>query len=224
MHRRADICWSLTVALAFTAGAAGAAAWPEVAEPENVESEWVSKDMIYNGIPMRVSRFTSTRSSAEVVAFYTRQWPGQVVVNELAGKTVVGHAQGEHYITVEVSAKGRGSQAQIGIVRMLDRKPKAAAGADFLKPSGTQVVNDITYLDTPGRTLTMESPLSPFQSEAFYASRLPGKGWKRDTGGSPCSMIARQCVARYSKGSQDMTLTFHRYDQVTSIVVNQTQP
>ncbi len=36
-------------------------------------------------------------------------------------------------------------------------------------------------------------------------------------------MIALQCVVRYSKGSQEMTMTFNRHEQGTSIVVNQSQ-
>lgn len=223
MPRRVDLTGLLLVPVLVLAGPAAAASWPTVAEPDDVQSEWVSKDMIYNGIPMRVSRFTSSQSVASVVAFYNRQWPGQTVVNEVGAKTVVGHADGEHYVTVEISGKGAGSQAQIGIVRLLKQKPATAAGADFPKPSGTQVVNDITYLDTPGRTLAMETSLSPFQSEAFYASRLPATGWSRDTGASPCSMIALQCVVRYSRGKQDMTMTFQRHEQGSSIVVNQTQ-
>lgn len=213
----------MLLAMSLACSPLRAAAWPEVAEPDNVQSQWVSKGMIYNGIPMRVSRFSSSLPVASVVAFYNRQWPGQTVVNEVGAKTVVGHAQGEHYITVEISGKGAGSEAQVGIVRLLKQKPTTAPGADFPKPQGTQVVNDITYLDTPGRTLAMESTLSPFQSEAFYANRLPAAGWQRDTGGRPCSMVALQCVVRYSRGKQDMTMTFQRHEQGSSIVVNQIQ-
>ena len=138
--------------------------------------------MLYNGLPMRISRFTSALPVSSIVSYYNREWPGQTVINEVGGKTVIGHAHGEYYVTIEVSAKGSGSQSQIGITRLLKRKPDAAAGADFPKPSGTQVINDITYLDTPGRSLSMESTLSPFQTDAFYASRLPADGWSRSSG------------------------------------------
>lgn len=221
MRRRVDLFAALAALL--LAGPTLAASWPDVPEPDGVQSEWVSKDMIYNGLPMRISRFTSSLPVSSIVSYYNREWPGQTVINEVGGKTVIGHAQGEHYVTVEVSAKGSGSQAQIGITRLLKRKPDTAAGADFPKPTGTQVINDITYLDTPGRSLSMESTLSPFQTDAFYASRLPSEGWSRSSGPAGCSMIALQCVVRYSKGKQEMTMTFNRHEQGTSIVVNQTQ-
>jgi hypothetical protein len=209
MRRRVDLLAALA-ALLF-AWPALAASWPDIPEPEGAQSEWVAKDMLYNGLPMRISRFTSTLPVSSIVSYYNREWPGQTVINEVGSKTVIGHAHGEYYVTIEVSAKG-GSQSQIGITRLLKRKPDAAAGADFPKPSGTQVINDITYLDTPGRSLSMESTLSPFQTDAFYASRLPRTAGAqfRPAG---CSMIALQCVVRYSKGSQEMTMTFNRHEQ-----------
>ena len=213
---------SLLASLLAVAPIANAADWPAVAEPEGATSEWVSKDMIYNGIPMRTSRFTSSQSVQQVVDFYNRQWPGQTVVNVVGGKTVVGHPEREHFVTIEIERQGTGSQAQIGIMQLLKQKPQKAPGADFLKPAGAEVVNDIQYLDNPGRTLAMQSALSPFQSESFYRSRLPASGWKSESA-QPCSMIANSCVSRYSRGKQEMTMTFSRHEQGTSIVVNQTQ-
>lgn len=220
MRRRVERFW---LALLVAVPLAAAADWPQVAEPEDAQSEWVSKHMIYNGIPMRASRFTSSQSVQQVLDFYNRQWPGQTVVHVVGPKTVVGHSERTHFVTIEIEARGSGSQAQVGIVELGKDKPRQPPGADFLKPGGTQVVNDIQYLDNPGRTLAMENTLSPFQSESFYRSRLPAEGWQLEGNATPCSMIANSCVARYSKGKQEMTMTFSRHEQGTSIVVNQTQ-
>lgn len=223
MRRRVELALVVAVALAAVALPAAAADWPEVPEPEDAHGEWVSKHMIYNGLPMRASRFTTARSVQQVVDFYNQRWPGQTVVNVVAGKTVVGHAERNHYVTIEIQPQGGGSQGQVGIVELPKDKAAKVPGDDFPKPGGTRVVNDIQYVDDPGRTLAMESTLSPFQSESFYRSRLPGQGWTREASSAPCSMIANSCVARYSKGSQEMTMTFSRIEQGTSIVVNQTQ-
>ncbi len=225
MLARADTMRRLTLALLVLLGpaAACAAEWPDVPEPDDAKSEWVSKHMIYNGLHMRSARYTSAQSPQQLVAFYSRQWPGQVTVNDVGSKTIVGHAQGEHYITIELNGAGTGSEAQIGIVRLLKEKPRTAPGADFMKPSGTTVVNDIQYLDNPGRTLAMESTLSPYQSEAFYRNRLPAEGWTAQSSATACSMISNSCVSSYSKGKQQMTLTFNRREKGTSIVVNQLQ-
>jgi hypothetical protein len=222
MPRRADL--SLSLALALLAPALACAAdWPEVPEPAGAKGEWVSKHMIYNGLHMRSSRYTANESPQQLVAFYWKQWPGQVVVNEVGSKTIVGHAEGEHYVTIEITGAGAGSEAQVGIVRLLKEKPRKAPGADFLKPSGTTVVNDIEYLDNPGRTLALESPLSPYQGDAFYRNRLPAEGWSPQSSATACSMISNSCVSSYSKGKQQMTLTFNRREKGTSIVVNQLQ-
>ncbi|NYF22991.1 hypothetical protein HDC36_004481 [Xanthomonas sp. JAI131] len=223
MPGRADRLLLCLALAALVPALAHAADWPEVPEPEGAKGEWVSKHMIYNGLHMRSSRYTANQSPQQLVAFYGKQWPGQVVVNEVGNKTIVGHAEGEHYVTIEITGAGAGSEAQVGIVRLLKEKPRKAPGADFLKPSGTTVVNDIEYLDNPGRTLALESPLSPYQGEAFYRNRLPAEGWSQQSSATTCSMISNSCVSSYSKGKQQMTLTFNRREKGTSIVVNQLQ-
>lgn len=208
------------IALLLCAGTGAAADWPELPLPEDAQGEWVSRHMIHNGIPMRAARFTSALAPQQLVDFYQRKWPGQTTVNELGGKRIVGHGTATHFTTIEISGGASGSEGQIGIVELLKETPKTPPGADFLKPSGTRVITDTRYLDNPGRTLAMEAPLSPFQSESFYRSRLPAAGWRHERP-QPCSMAARSCTADYSRDKEQMTLTFNRNGDITEIVVNQ---
>ncbi|KLO00952.1 hypothetical protein AA979_03555, partial [Stenotrophomonas maltophilia] len=85
MRRRVDLLAALA-ALLF-AWPALAASWPDIPEPEGAQSEWVAKDMLYNGLPMRISRFTSALPVSSIVSYYNREWPGQTVINEVGGKT-----------------------------------------------------------------------------------------------------------------------------------------
>src|SRR5690606_21864595 len=94
------------------------AGWPTVPLPEHSKGETVSRHMTYNGLPMRASRFSTTQEVEEIVAFYARKWNGKYVVDQLEGKTIIGHADGDHYVTVEVEPAGGGSEGTVGIVEM----------------------------------------------------------------------------------------------------------
>lgn len=208
--------------LALSSAATHAGTWPDVPMPEGAHGEWVSRDMVHNGLPMRTSRYQVQMPPADLVAFLRRQWAGQVVVNEVGAQTIVGHAQGEHYVTVDIRADGAGSVAQVGIMRMSAKRPEKAPGTGFPRPSGSRVVNDIEYVDEPGRTLSVEAPLSPYQSDAYYRQKLAVDGWKLDAAGSrPCVTMSMQCSASYARGKETMVLTFMRMDKGTSIVANQ---
>ena len=107
-------------------GAVLARDWPDVPLPEGAQGEWVSRHMVYNGLNMRASRFMVAAKADAVEAFYRQAWKGEVVRNTLGRKTILGRADGDHFITVELTAKGGGTQGQIGIMEMA--KPKGTPG------------------------------------------------------------------------------------------------
>lgn len=198
---------------------ATAADWPELPLPDDTEGEWVSRHMVHNGVPMRAARFQSRLTPAQLVRYYEQHWPGQVTVTDLGSKKIVAHGTQQHFFTIEISGGAAGSEGQIGIVEVLKEKPKAEPGADFLKPSGTRVITDTVYIDNPGRTLAMNARMSPFQADTFYKSRLPERGWRNEDN-KPCPMMALSCIANYSNGKEQMTLTFNRNGETTDVVVN----
>ena len=220
--RRTEVAALLLLVLC-SAGA-HADAWPDVPMPDDAQGEWVARDMVHNGLPMRASRYQVQMTPDQLVEHLRREWNGMVVVNQIDEQTIVGHAQGDHYITVDIRREGAGSVAQVGIMKMSARRPEKAPGTGFPRPSGSRVVNDIEYIDEPGRTLTVETALSPYQSDNYYRQRLPGEGWKLDAaGGRPCVVMSLQCSSSYSRGKDAMVLTFHRMAEGTSIVANQTR-
>jgi len=221
--RRTDVT-VLAALLALASAGAHADGWPDVPMPDGAQGEWVARDMVNNGLPMRASRYQVPMTPAQLVEYLRRAWNGMVVVDEIGEQTIVGHAQDDHYVTVDIRREGTGSVAQVGIVRMSAQRPSTAPGKDFPRPSGSRVVNDIEYIDEPGRTLSVEAPLSPYQSDTYYRQRLPGDGWKLDVAGSrPCVAMSVQCSSSYSRGKETMVLTFTRMAEGTSIVANQTR-
>ncbi|TQD45693.1 hypothetical protein [Marilutibacter aestuarii] len=199
-----------------------ASAWPTVRLPEQSKGEVVSEHLKYNGLDMKSSRFVSSKGLEDIVAFYAGQWPGQHVVDEVGSKTIIGHAEGRHYVTVELEAVGGGTRGTVGIMKMPDPGQTPTLGEGFYRPAGTDVVSDIVYLDTPNqtRTLVLENELSPYVNQQHYLRRMRAEGWKA-VESAGCRPSSTQCVARFERsGGAKMALAISRDEKMlTSTVV-----
>lgn len=197
------------------------AGWPTVALPEGSQGETVSEHMNYNGLKMRASHFQTSQQPVEVIAFYAKEWKGKYVVDKLGSKTIVGHAEGNHYITVELEGVGGGTKATLGIVELPKDRTKPNLGEGFYRPAGTTVVSDIRYLDTPeqARTLVLENELSPYVNQQHYFQRLRTQGWRSVSNGN-CKPSSTECVARFEKaGGGKMVMTMTRESGMTTATV-----
>lgn len=212
---------SLALAAVLWAPAARAADWPTVPLPDGSAGESVSSHMLYNGLHMRTSKLQSKQRLPDVVAFYRKAWRGQIVEDQIAGKTILGHMQGQYYITVDLRGTGSGTEATIGIMRLDPDKPRATPGQWFARPPNSEVLNDIQYLDTPGKThsLTLRNRLSPTQNYEFYRRSLLAKGWQ--TQGPGCSVMVSACAVHFSSSRHRLAMTISREQDGTVIVVNQ---
>lgn len=215
--------WVWAVLPALLALCASAHAWPTVPLPADSRGEAVSRHMKYNGLDMRASRFSTPATVEEVVAFYAAKWPGRHVVDELDGKTIVGHADGAHYVTVELAPSGGGTEGTVGIIRLPRDGQVPELGKGFYVPAGTEVLSDIVHLDMPRqtRTLVLSNGLSPYVNQLHYSRHLRGEGWKASRG-SACRPSERECVASFEHPSGGrMMLTMTRGDGIeTGTVVN----
>lgn len=201
-----------------------AADWPDVPAPEHSQSEWVSRHMVYNGVHMRSSRFTTARSPEQVEAFYREQWGADLVRNRLGRKTILGHREGRHFITVDLEGAGGGTEGTVGIVDMQAPPPRHPLGHGLPRPANSEVINDIRYLDTdsPARTLLLHNTLSPRLNHDYYFRRLSGDGWRHEGGGG-CSATSTSCVARFARPGAHMAVTFNRTPsgRGTTVMINQ---
>lgn len=212
---------ALIAALSMPATTALATGWPSVPFPEDARAELVSSDMLFNGLPMRSVRFESEQDVSDIIEFYRNAWGEQIVINDVAGKKVVGHLQDRHYITVELSPVGGGTRATIGMMDITAEAPKSVPGEWFPQPANTDVLSAIQQLDLPGepRTLMLQNDLSPSQNYLFLRRKLVASNWAAS--GPGCSMVANSCVVRFEKAQQHMTITLDREQEGTVIVVNE---
>lgn len=209
--------------LALLPGVACAYGWPQTPLPDGTATAEVARRIVFNGLDMRAQTFQSRQSQAGVVAFYRRLWNGKVVVNAMGGAEVIGHQQGDYYITVQVSNSGNGSKGDIGIVDVATAPKHFERGGGLPRPMGSKVFNDIAYPDdpTPARTVAMRNTLSPAQNAGFFRERLPADGWK-PVDVDRCA--GDNCVLRYERGDSKMTLVMNQLDGQSQVVINVLNP
>lgn len=209
--------------LALLPGVAGAFGWPQPPLPAGTATADVARRIVFNGLDMRAQTFQSRQSRTDVVAYYRKLWDGKVVVNAMGNAEVIGHQQGDYYITVQVSSFGNGSKGNIGIVDIASAPKHFERGSGLPRPMGSKVFNDIAYPDdpTPARTVAMRNTLSPAQNASFFREHLIADGWKPADAGQ-CA--GDDCVLRYERGDSKITLVMNRLAGQSQVVINELNP
>lgn len=223
MMKRFPASACLATCLWLAAASAGAIDWPDVPVPAGARGETVSSHMVYNGMSMRASRFSVGQPVEDVKAFYRQSWNGKIVDSPLgAQKSVLGHLhENRYYITVELTATGKSTQGQIGVMLLPDKDlPADAVGKGFERMPRTDVAEDIVHMDTERkvRTLSMVNDYSPFQNEQFYTRRLTSQGYYKEAGADACMAMSAICHTRYTRKNDRITVTAMRESAGTYIV------
>ena len=217
----AAVRWLAPVALAL-AVPAWAENWPDANLPAGTAAAAVSPRMIYNGADMRSQVFTSTLPSQDILDWYQKQWGKDWVRDSVSGWEIIGHRQGDYYVTVQVRPDGKGSRGDIGMVRIppAGTRPKPV-GVGVIRPSDTQVVNDISYPDdaTPARTVAMSNKLSVWQNAGYYREHLAADGWNPSEK-NQCNSGSTGCVLAFEQGARKMMIAVTGDDTHSDIVMN----
>lgn len=117
--------WSLSVgasfvwSLAATCTAYAQGTWPSVALPNSVTVFGMGEQITANGLPMRVQGFLSQSKPAELLDWFRKSLGQPLVENAIAGKQILGRAQGGYYLSVQIESAGQGSK---GLVAVTDLK------------------------------------------------------------------------------------------------------
>jgi hypothetical protein len=224
MKTCAELALAAAALLLPALASAGLFGWPEPPLPAGTQAEPVAERIVFNGLDMRARVFRSSQGVQDIVDYYRKAWNGQVVVNKVGDATVIGHRDGDYFVTVQVSAAGSGSKGDIGIVDVASAPKQPELGKGLPRPMGSKVSNDIAYPDdpVPARTVAMRNSLSPQQNASFFRERLAGDGWKPAADGR-CTDDG--CVLSYARGDGKMTLVVARAgDGQSQVVINVQQP
>lgn len=199
-----------------------ATGWPDVLVPADAQAQWVSSDMLYNGLEMRILRFDVDMTKNEVIAFYNKARKEKLVQNKIGPKTVLGYEENGYYVTVELSSTAGKTTGQLGMTKLPSRKPPAA-GQGAIKPSLTKVYEDIVYRDVPGnpRSLRMGNQFSPYQNQKFYERALRAKGYVESESSSECTASSQSCISYYQSNTGMAAITTMRMEKETIVMMVQ---
>lgn len=161
------------------------ATWPPVELPADVQTFDVGGDFLSNGMPTRATGFISPRGTSAVADWFKSHPAANWSVERMQEATVLGRAEGHHFITIKLTPVRHGTRGLVSIVDMA----KAAQEAPRLQarlaqwvselPSGTRVMNHMAANDA-GR-LSEHLVLVNQQSEALnirsVTAALVGRGF-----------------------------------------------
>jgi len=189
---------TLIAAALWALPALSADAWPTVALPRDAEPFDVGQQMTVDGMPMRIDGFVSKAPLAETLSWFRRSLGQPLVENVLNGKRILGRAQGEHYLTVQLEAvdagRGGGTRGLVAVTHLKaaieSREHNEAAARQWLArlPSGSQLHNQIGARD--GAKTSRYLVFSNRHDEALNIERLKslmhddGYTIERETGAS----------------------------------------
>lgn len=198
----------------------------DVPLPSKTQTAQVAKRIIYNGLDMQASVFQSRLSQKQVVDYYKQLWGKQVSVTSFQSSQIVGHLDGDHFITVQVTPDGNGSKGSIGVVKLPSAnasRPKLGQGLP--QPFGAKVLNDISYPDdrTPARTVLLLDKLAPAQNASYFRSRLIANGWK-DANINHCGHDADHCVMQFDRDKSHMMFIAERSKGRSQVLINILNP
>jgi hypothetical protein len=176
----------LLALLAWLATRAGhATEWPEVRLPPGAHGFSLSGSISANGMPMQVQGFLSKQPALQVIAWYRASLGMPLVENRVGISTVLGRAQGNHYLTVQIEPAGGGSRglvAQADLTAMIaGREEERGLQARWLSrlPSGMRL-HSLTSGHDGGRHyqyLVLESAHSSSLSRAAISSLMQQDGY-----------------------------------------------
>lgn len=218
-------------------GPAQAAEWPDIVLPKQARGIDVGRQVTLNGMPMRLQGFLS-ELNPHAAADAFRQLLGKPLVETTqGGKLVLGRAQGEHYLVVQIEAAGSGSRGIVAVSHLKAAgERQAATQAEAQRwldrlPAGSRLLSEMESEDA-GR-MARQLVFTNAQSEPLNRDRLVGllaeEGFRLDREGKPeetngSTRDERLADSRllFFKGTRkEATATLHRDDSGrTTTVLN----
>jgi hypothetical protein len=206
----------------LTFGSASARDWPSVAAPPHARLQTVAGDMTFNGLPMRIRQFHTTRTPAEVLKFYKHQWNRRYVSNTLGPWQVLGHKQNGYYESIQVRPDGMGTHGFIGVTALENISTDSAPGHGFARMDNSHVINDIVSHDLgkTSRTLILTNRFSVSSNALFYRQHMKDKGWREEIGDGADSSARRGQVLKFHRGNESAVVVIGHSNSRTTVVAN----
>jgi hypothetical protein len=225
-YRTAATLTFTTIALLAGGAAHAQTAWPSVALPEGIETFSIGEQVSANGRPVRMRGFVSSTAPARMVQLFKASL-GQPLVEDIsAAKTVLGRAQGEFYVTVQLETAGAGSRGVIALTRLrsmlADRDASKQADQRLLSrlPASTRLVSRTASVDgwNHAQHLVFTNALSPELNTSAVARMLGADGFALERE-APAASSGKTLFFRRSDG-EALAVIFRDPSGSSLIVLN----
>jgi hypothetical protein len=195
---------TLLAALVFGMGVAGAGGvWPDVTLPKNVNTYNIGEQMSVNGMPMRMQGFLAKDNVSELAQWFRQSMGKPLMENRLDRKLILGRAEGEYYVSVQLEATPQGTRGLIAVTQLqaaFDHRAETAAASERLlmrMPAGSHLQSRMTSNDA-GKVATFVVMDNDY-SEELNRDRLVGMmqqdGLVLERETSPVSSVTRPLPA-----------------------------
>lgn len=184
--------------------------------------EWVARNMIYNGIPMSIRRFSIGSSATTVMHYYASRWKGKGAVRVAHSKTgqfeVIGVGHRQFYDTVQVRDVDGGSEGVLVVPRFL-RASEYDFSSKFPLPPETDLLTKVESVDAgvKAETLVLKSRRSVHFNATWMETTLIRQSWTLQSTVSRSAGNRRQL--NFQRGSQRCQITISAKNDRTGLGV-----
>lgn len=130
--------------------------WPVVALPADAVPFPLGEQVAVNGMPLRMQGFVSRLGQAQLAEGFRQRLGKPLMEDRIRGKLILGRAQGEYYISVQLDPLGPGQPGTRGVVAVshlqaaYDKRLETRAGNERLLtrlPAGSRLLSQMSSND-----------------------------------------------------------------------------
>lgn len=129
------------------------ASWPTIALPKDVRAFDIGEQLTINGLPMRMQGFVSALKPVQLAEWFRQRMGKPLVENTLANKLILGRAQGEYYLTVQLEPAATGTRGIAAVSHLKaaydERAENRASTEHWLSrfPAGSKLLSQMRSED-----------------------------------------------------------------------------
>lgn len=94
------------------------ASWPTIALPREIGAFDIGKQVSVNGLPMRMQGFVSALKPVQLAEWFRQHMGKPLVESTLPNRLILGRAQGEYYLTVQLETAGTGTRGVAAVTHL----------------------------------------------------------------------------------------------------------
>ncbi len=175
-----------------------------------MDTEWVARKVLYNGIPTSIQNFTTVKPIKEVIDYYKNQWGNKAVQKTVKHVETIGTEINGFYYSVQAEAQGRGAHGSLTVTPVMnDGSLQVNNETEFPFLPDSIVITKVEAVDRGvlSETLTAINQSSATDNENWLTNELVNQGWQK---------LENNLV---TNSQQNSPITFHKGKQICQISI-----